>query len=50
MEESDPNEMNADDFASMLDESADRLRRAARIIRNEENDAVGHISKDKSDK
>ena len=35
--------MNADDFSSMLDHSAARLERAARIIRNEEDDDIGHI-------
>jgi len=46
IEESDPNTTNATEFAILLDESAERLRRAARIIRHEEDDWVGYI-KDK---
>lgn len=34
IEESDPNEMGAEDFAVMLDKAAARLRRASRIIRD----------------
>lgn len=45
IEESDPNEVKADELAAILDASAERLRRAARIIRHEEDDAVGFISK-----
>ena len=43
IEESDPNEMKAEDFAVMLDKAAERLRRAARIIRDEEDDRVGYV-------
>lgn len=47
IEESDPNVVHAEEMAAILDQSAERLQRAARIIRNEEDDAVGYISNKK---
>lgn len=42
-EESDPMVLQPEDYAQMLDESAERIKRAARIIRNEEDDALSWI-------
>lgn len=50
IEESDPNIIKADDIAQMLDNCADRLKRAARIIRHEEDDAVAWLKTDSSGK
>ena len=50
IEESDPNIMGADDFAAVLDKVAARILRAARIIRNEEDDAVAWLNTDKDGK
>lgn len=47
IEESDPNLIKAEELAEMLDQSAERLRRAARIIRDEEDDSIGFISNKK---
>lgn len=44
IEESDPNVLNATEFATLLDQAAARLQRAARINRNEEDDWVGFIA------
>jgi len=43
IEESDPNQVEPEDFANILDGSAARLQRAAAIIRNEYDDAVGWV-------
>lgn len=50
IEQSDPNVMWAEDFAVMLDEAAERLKRAARIIRHEEDDAVAWLDVNKQGK
>lgn len=38
---------NATDYATLLDESAERLQRAARINRGELDDWIGFISEEK---
>ena len=50
IKESDPNVVDPEDFAQMLDKSAARLQRAAAIIRDEYDDAVGWIDGNKEKK
>lgn len=41
IKESDPNKVKPEEYAAMLDKSAARLKRAAAVIRNEYDDAIG---------
>ena len=50
IEESDPNVINSEGFAEILDEAARRLLRASRIIRGEETDEVSWLSMDAKNK
>ena len=50
IKESDPNVVDPEDFAQLLDKSAARLQRAAAIIRDEYDDAVGWIDGNKEKK
>jgi hypothetical protein len=43
IDESDPNQMDPQAFADYLNESAAKLQRAANIILDLEDDAVGHV-------